>query len=533
MKKRLWKRKIIWIPLLVILIILITVFFYFKTILGNLEIFLGHTKELFGDNEEKKYLILFQNNNELRPSGGFISAYGILDIKDGNINLYFADSYNLTNTTDLPDAPKPFNIFLDDSKFKGWYFRDSNFDIDFRDAAEDIEDLFWQQSNKSEGNFDGIIAVNFELLEDIVEIYKIEIDGIKLNRENLFSTLENKVKNIDTHNIYDLQTRKNILSELTTELINEAKFAFSKYDDILEAINNGLEKKKILLFFKDEKLQEIAEEQGWAGRVDPENYTNFIHTNIANIGGRKSDRYVQKNHKYFVDFSKSNQGQVTYTLSLEHFGDYNLNSDIYKAYIQVLTTSKDFEKYITISPGTKKEVVFKYSLPKTITQENFELDLIKQSGTKDLWEVIVKVPGENSFESANLEVKENLGFWTEYLLADKHFELQYLNDNISPVVVWQEFNELNLIGINFSEDLDESFLDPDNYEIIDQNYINNYTDKITVKNIYLENNNVYLETSGITIAEEERYIIKLKNLKDLSKNPTNPEVMEITVVQRL
>ncbi len=35
------------------------------------------------DGERKKYLILFQNDNELRPTGGFLTAYSVIYIEDG------------------------------------------------------------------------------------------------------------------------------------------------------------------------------------------------------------------------------------------------------------------------------------------------------------------------------------------------------------------------------------------------------------------------------------------------------------------
>ena len=38
---------------------------------------------LFTDGQEKTFLILFQNNLELRPGGGFIGSFGILKVRHG------------------------------------------------------------------------------------------------------------------------------------------------------------------------------------------------------------------------------------------------------------------------------------------------------------------------------------------------------------------------------------------------------------------------------------------------------------------
>lgn len=41
--------------------------------------------QLAGVGEEKKYLLIFQNDLELRPTGGFITAYAVLRVRDGQV----------------------------------------------------------------------------------------------------------------------------------------------------------------------------------------------------------------------------------------------------------------------------------------------------------------------------------------------------------------------------------------------------------------------------------------------------------------
>ncbi len=520
-------------------VIAIIAFYVIKSLLGDLDIFLPYAKEMAGFNNPKNYLILFQNNNELRPTGGFINSYGTLNLNKGKLALSFADSYSLTNVANLPKAPEPFNHLLNaDPKFKGWYFRDSNFNVDFTEAVKDIEKLFKQQSNQKNTNFDGVIAVNFELLEDLVSIYDLKLGDILLTKENLFSTLEFNVKNIDTHNVEDLKNRKNGMGELANTLMHEIIFSPTKYPALLKVIKTDLDQKKLILYFKNTALQQAIEAKGWADRFTPEKYKNFIYTNIANIGGRKSDRYITKQHEYFVSFDENNRGKVRYTLSMEHFGNYNLNSDIYTAYIRIFipknsTPSKQyFDSYLTLKPSEKKEITLEYVLPKSITPENFNLDLIKQPGTKDHWNLIVKTPAENSLKSSEFEVKEGLSTWSNFLLSDQHFTFQLLKDTIPPVIVWQKFSDQNLIEVNISEPLNEgSLLNPNNYKVTDLNYIDNNTDQINIEKVYFKNNSIFIQTNGISYVKGERYSLKIKNLEDLAGNNTVPSTLNVTVVQ--
>ncbi len=342
-------------------------FFLLKIIVGDLWIFAPYTNELLGFNKGKNYLIIFQNNNELRPTGGFISAYGLLNLSNGSYKFEFADSYKLESVENLSPAPQPFvELLKDDTKFKGWYFRDGNFNVDFPTSAKDLEKLYKEQSGNTAISFDGVFAVNFELLEDLANIYNIEVQDKKLDKQNLFSLLEHEVKNIDIHNVEMLTNRKNILKELVDKLINEISKSISKYDDFFEIIDTGLNEKKILLFFKNPEIQKIAEEKNWSGSFNSRNYKNFIYPNIANIGGRKAYRYVRKTHKYFVSFDENGLGKVKYIINLEHLGTKNLNSDIYKAYLRVFVPTDEgyFEDYIKITPGEQKTLTFEYLLPK-------------------------------------------------------------------------------------------------------------------------------------------------------------------------
>src|SRR3989344_7519944 len=85
-------------------------------------------EELLGGNGPRKYLFLFQNNHELRATGGFIGSYALLDINDGVVRRFFVDGiFN-------PDGqlkekivpPKPIQKIS-----ASWSLHDSNWFPDF------------------------------------------------------------------------------------------------------------------------------------------------------------------------------------------------------------------------------------------------------------------------------------------------------------------------------------------------------------------------------------------------------------------
>src|SRR5690606_6242926 len=60
---------------------------------------------LLGIDEKRTYLVLFQNDAELRPTGGFLTAYSLLEVDKGQIKpLFSSDMYDLDKKFNPPPA---------------------------------------------------------------------------------------------------------------------------------------------------------------------------------------------------------------------------------------------------------------------------------------------------------------------------------------------------------------------------------------------------------------------------------------------
>jgi len=51
---------------------------------------LAAAKIFLGFDYDQRYLLVFQNNNELRASGGFIGSFALVDIGNGQIKNHFS-----------------------------------------------------------------------------------------------------------------------------------------------------------------------------------------------------------------------------------------------------------------------------------------------------------------------------------------------------------------------------------------------------------------------------------------------------------
>src|SRR3989339_799247 len=110
---------------------------------------------LMAQKGEKKYLLLFANNMELRPGGGFIGSYGILTLKDLTFegievyDVYDADG-QLTAHIKPPDAIRDYlaqpHWFLRDSAFSPDFYENyfqAKFYIEEEELQKMIDSFYW------------------------------------------------------------------------------------------------------------------------------------------------------------------------------------------------------------------------------------------------------------------------------------------------------------------------------------------------------------------------------------------------------
>jgi hypothetical protein len=130
--------------------------------------FLKKLPEILGTNEEKTYLVLFQNDKELRPTGGFLTAYAVFKVKNGKfIAEKSEDIYHLdASIPNHPVAPK--EILTYHKGVSQFNIRDSNLSPDFVESIKLFESLYDKSNEKVK--YDGIIAVDTNVLVDTLAI---------------------------------------------------------------------------------------------------------------------------------------------------------------------------------------------------------------------------------------------------------------------------------------------------------------------------------------------------------------------------
>jgi len=547
--------------------VLLFILLYILSALSTLRIFLPHYPELTGfPVASKNYLIVFQNNHELRPGGGFISAYGIAKFYNGIFTgIDVSDVYGDIDNHPYMDPPYPMKELLANQWYTGYNFRDANYEADFPKTAEELIRMF--NIAKPQTRIDGVVAVNYSFLEDLLgAVGQIDVDGNLFSKDSLFEMLEHKVNNVDRHNEEQLANRKNILKVFAQNLIKKIVFSPLKIRRVSDAIVHSLATKEIQLYFTNPTLEKLSVDQGWSGQWPQTFNGDFLGVVEANLGGMKSDRYIKR---FVTDHVTMSENPETggmdlvsdVTVDIEHYGIDNIPlsgayTGFYRIYIPrgatLLDVAPDYKKdlwqkddglfhifgnIVRLNPGQKTELHYRYSLPASVLGKNndYQLYIPKQSGTsQDYYMVIFEAPQGMRTLSTTMTPKENIGVFQDEISSDLHLDLNILPDKSPPQVIYQGMDALGKIVITFNENVsNESAEDPLNYAITDLNIKHlEATDKLTIDSIQHSGKGVTLNVKGMTNQPEERYGVSFKNISDTHGNIINPNSMDITVVQR-
>ncbi len=271
--------------------------------------------DVLGGNGPRKYLFLFQNNQEARATGGFIGSYGILDMKDGEIRKFFI------NGIFDPDGQLKVDIVPPQPIRKvsaAWSLHDSNWFADFPTSAEKA--IFFYEKTGGP-TVDGVITITPVVLQRLLEatgpVYLPEYD-VTINADNVIEKLQYKVE-VD----YDKEENKpkKILGDLAPILLDRIMNMKDPelVAHIVEALHSSLSEKHILLYSRNEALQKMYKDLGWSGELK-ETSNDFLSVVNSNVNGFKTDGVIEQTVRHHADIQEDGSVVDTVTVTRKHNG---------------------------------------------------------------------------------------------------------------------------------------------------------------------------------------------------------------------
>lgn len=372
-----------------------------------------------GFDEPRTYLLLFQNNTELRPGGGFIGSYAVLKVIDGQMEILQVQGSEVLDNAAPKDwfvqPPAPIIDYLGIPK---WYFRDSNWSPDFQVNAKRALAFFAAEGGKAADQIDTVVAITPTVLENLLEVTgPITVDGFTFDKDNVVELLQYETSyGFENRNI-EFTDRKQILKPFFGAVVSKIQSdLFPGYQKYLSLFSKLGEQEHVLVYSNRTDVQTTMKALGLTGEVQ---YTNgdYLLWVDANLAALKTDHAMKRNLSYNIVGKQDGRYIAKTTMTYIHQGTFDWRTTRYLTYARIFVpsgaeiidvdgklrsgadimlaevdTGAELEKqwfgtYFSIEPGNTKELSFTYLLPERITSQiekgQYGLLVDKQLGTLD------------------------------------------------------------------------------------------------------------------------------------------------------
>jgi hypothetical protein len=297
-----------------------------------LEVFLP----LVGTAQEQNYVILLQNSDELRPTGGFIGTVGYLRIDAGHLNEFkFEDVYAIDNPIsgvwkDVPPEPLRRELGV-----QAWFLRDRNWSPDFPTSAEEIMRTYEREkgliASSTPIHLDGVIALQPDLFKRLLQFTgPLTVAGKTFGADNFFDQLEYDAEMGFHQQGIPVERRKDIVLQVGTVLMERLMATpASRWGDLLDLLTDRLAEKDVLFGMRNPRTMALLDTRAWTGRAaaTPQDYLWVIDANLAAL---KTDGVMDKEIQYRVDLSAP--GGPTGTITLKYHNTNRAHSWKYTRY---------------------------------------------------------------------------------------------------------------------------------------------------------------------------------------------------------
>ncbi len=323
---------------------------------------------VLGYGQEKNYLLLFQNNGELRPTGGFIGSVAELSIKEGRVtNFSIKDVYDLDGQLKAHIEP-PFIVrkYLQPHL----YLRDSNFPLNFQTSASMSALLYKLEGGKQ---VDGVVAVDFEVLRKIIDaVGPIELPSYKktLDDSNAFDFLQNT---IDSNFFPGSTEKKKVLTAVFDAITFKLEHDQASQIKVASVIINMMTQKHILFAFNLKSVQNIFSANSLGGEIsdqrqkDNSTVYDLAGINEANIGVNKANTSINRFLEYDISFKKEEVDSKA-TINIYNTGQKSVD---YKSYLRVVAPKEAKLLSITID-GKNQNIIKAITDPNVFGAKNFK-----------------------------------------------------------------------------------------------------------------------------------------------------------------
>ena len=310
--------------------------------------------ELIGLREKQTYLVLLQNNSELRPTGGFIGSYGLLTFNEGQLidfevkDIYSADGQLKGHV----EPPSDLKKYLGEAS---WYLRDANWDPDFPTSAARAA---WFLEKETGRKVDGVMAINLTFAQQLLKaVGEIELPDYqeKINEANFFERAEY----YSEINFFPGSTQKqDFLGSVIRILFEKVKTSEEKtWFALAKNIWPSLKTKDLIFWLAEPQAMKMVTSLGWDGAIKEVKcqtlrnscLADYLMVVEANVGINKANYFLKRSFSHRLQIKEDQTIQETLRLNYQNTSSSeSFPGGRYKSYVRLYTPAGSILKELKI-----------------------------------------------------------------------------------------------------------------------------------------------------------------------------------------
>ncbi|MBI4598640.1 DUF4012 domain-containing protein [Candidatus Uhrbacteria bacterium] len=273
---------------------------------------------LLGSDGSRRYLLVFQNNAELRPTGGFMGTFALLDLEEGRVRaleIPEGGTYDLQGSLRTSViAPEPLRLVN-----ARWEFQDANWFPDFPASARRILETYGDAGGPS---VDGVIAVNATFFASLLSVlgpldmpeYGRTVDADNFLLETQKVVEYEYVAYQDPTSLREEDAPKAFIGDIADRAFERLASLNERGTlALFDRLSEGLRTKDVQAFFPNTEIQAVARDLGWTGEVKTAE-GDYLMLVDANVGGGKTDGVIEQDVD--LDVAVQPDGRVVNTLTV-------------------------------------------------------------------------------------------------------------------------------------------------------------------------------------------------------------------------
>ncbi len=254
---------------------------------------------LLGGDTPRRFLIVSQNPDEIRATGGYVGSAGIIEARGGSLRLLeYVGSRAYDTPLDLRvPPPEPLAAYLG----KGyWQLAGANWSPSFPDSARQMA-YFYELSHPGQP-IDGVVAVDqyaLTLLLDVVGPVDVPEYHETVAAADVQAKLDQYLHDIPFNP--DERGRKQFTGALTSAVVERVlQVSGSMLPKLAKATGTALAQQHVLVWVRDPAGAGLLSQKRWDGRMLETN-GDYLMLVDSEVSSSKQSQKVRRDARYELD----------------------------------------------------------------------------------------------------------------------------------------------------------------------------------------------------------------------------------------